>query len=211
MDAKKARIDLLGQKVVSALKERHFEAYYEPDNESAVKRALSLIPEGSSVTWGGSMTIEEIGLKAALGKGKYVVYDRDKAKNDTERGEILRKAFFADFFISSANAISENGVIYNIDRTGNRLAAICYGPKNVLIIAGINKIAGSESSALERARKTAAPINAMRFDIKTPCKETGVCMDCKSPDTICSKILTLRCADFPGRIKVIIVGEESGF
>ena len=157
------------------------------------------------------MTIEEIGLKAALGKGKYVVYDRDKAKNDTERGEILRKAFFADFFISSANAISENGVIYNIDRTGNRLAAICYGPKNVLIIAGINKIAGSENAALERARKTAAPINAMRFDIKTPCKETGVCMDCKSPDTICSKILTLRCADFPGRIKVIIVGEESGF
>ena len=211
MDYRKARNDLLGKKVAAALNERHFEAYYEPDSESAVKRALSLMPEGSSISWGGSMTVEDIGLKKALYEHSYTLYDRDKAKDDTDRGEILRKAFFADFFLSSANAISENGVIFNIDRTGNRLAAICYGPKNVIIRAGINKIAGSESAALERARKTAAPINAMRFDIKTPCHETGVCMDCKSPQSICSKILTLRCADLPGRIKVIIFGDEAGF
>ena len=211
MDFHKMRNDLLGKKVVNALNERHFEAYYEPDSKSAVKRVLSLMPEGSSISWGGSMTIEDIGLIKAVYDGNYTLYDRNTAKSDEERGEILRKAFFADFFLSSANAIAENGVIYNIDRTGNRLAAICYGPKNVIIIAGINKIAGSESAALERARKMAAPINAMRFDIKTPCRETGVCMDCKSPQSICSKILTLRCADVPGRIKVIIFGEEAGF
>lgn len=202
---------LYGKKVVEALKSRNFEAYYEENREAAVKRALSLIPEGSLVTWGGSMTLEESGLKKALYEANYKIIDRDSAKDEEERGNLIRQAFFSDFFISSANAISESGVIYNIDGTGNRVAAICFGPKNVLIIAGMNKVAASEEAALERARKTAAPINAMRFDVKTPCKATGTCANCKSESCICRKVTALRYGDPNNRIKVILIGESLGF
>lgn len=211
MGFREERNNLYGKKIVEALKSRNFEAYYEPNCEAAVKRALSLIPEESSVTWGGTMTLEESGLKKALYDGNYKIIDRDTAKDEEERGNLLRQAFFSDFFITSANAISESGVIYNIDGTGNRVAAICFGPKNVLIIAGMNKIAGSEEAALERARKTAAPINAMRFDVKTPCKVTGTCANCKSESCICRKVTALRYGDPNRRIKVILVGENLGF
>ncbi len=207
----KIRNDLLGQRLVENLKKRNFEAYYTPTSEEAIKKALEIIPEGSSISWGGSMSIIDMGLTKALNDGNYIVYDREKAETIEEKTEIAHKAFGVDYFLSSANAISEDGVIVNIDRTGNRLAAICYGPKNVLFIIGVNKVCGSESAALERARTVAAPTNAMRFDIKTPCKVTGVCHNCNSPECICSKILTIRNADIPGRMKVIIVGENLGF
>ncbi len=206
------RNSLLAKRVVENLKKRHFDAFYCETAEDALKKALEFIPEGSLVSWGGSVTLKDMGLIKALNEGNYTTLDRDTAKDRDEMWDIFRKAFFADWYLSSANAISEDGIIYNIDRTGNRVAAIAFGPKNVLIIAGANKITGSEASALERARKVAAPANALRlrYTEDTPCLITGTCTDCRSENTICSKIVALRMNDFPGRIKVIIVGEDLG-
>lgn len=211
MDYKKTRNELLGKKVVENLKKRHFDAYYCDNAEETVKKVIELIPEGSTVSWGGSATLKELGLTTVFNEGNYNALDRDKAKDVHEMHEVFRQSFFADFYLSSANAISEDGVIYNIDRTGNRLAAICFGPKHVIIIAGVNKIAGSEDAALERARKVAAPINVLRLNADVPCAKTGTCHNCKSPNSLCSKIMALRMNDFEGRIKVIIVGEDLGF
>ncbi|MBE6008564.1 MAG: lactate utilization protein [Lachnospiraceae bacterium] len=207
------RNSLLAKRVVENLKKRHFDAFYCETAEDAMKKALELIPEGSLVSWGGSMTLKDMGLIRALNEGNYETIDRDNAKDTEEMWDMFRRAFSADWYLSSANAISEDGVIYNIDRTGNRVAAIAFGPKNVLIIAGANKIAGTEAAALERARKVAAPANVVRlryFD-DTPCLKTGTCINCKSEHTLCSKIVALRMNDFPGRIKVIITAEEMGF
>ena len=205
------RNDLLGEKVVKALQSRNFEAYYCKTSQDAIKKVLEFMHEKSSVTWGGSDTIRSMGLTKQIHEKDYIVYDRDLAATPEEMQDIYRKTFYADYYLTSVNAIAENGVMINIDRTGNRLAAICFGPKHVIIVAGINKVEATEEAALLRARTKAAPINAMRFDIKTPCKLSGSCGDCKSPESICSKILTLRLCDFPGRIKVVLVGEDLGY
>ncbi len=201
---------LLGEQVVKALKERFFDAYYCETSESAVKTALSLIPEKSSVTWGGSMTIRDIGLTDALKNGDYLVYDRDEAPPE-KRADFVREHFFSDFFLTSSNAITQDGILYNIDGMGNRVASMIYGPKNVIAVIGINKIVKDEPSAVSRMRSTAAPINAQRFDIDTPCKKTGKCENCKSGDSICSYLVATRLCKPKNRIKVIIVGESLGY
>ncbi len=213
MDPMRERNTILGKRVVENLKKRNFDAYFCETGEDAVKKVFELIPEGSLVSWGGSMTLKDLGIIDRLNNGNYETLDRETAKDKDEMFDIFRKAFFADWYLSSANAISESGVIYNIDRTGNRVAAIAFGPKNVIILAGANKIAGSEEAALERARKVASPANVIRlryFD-DTPCLNTGTCINCKSEHSLCSKIVALRLNDFPGRIKVIITAEEFGF
>lgn len=202
---------LLAQKLIKELKARNIEAFYAQSKEEAKSIALSLIPEGSSVGWGGSMTIDEIGLKDAILQGNYAEINRDAAPSPEAREKLMRDIFSCDYFLTSCNAISEDGVIVNIDGIGNRVAAIAFGPAHVIIIAGINKAAHSAADALSRARNEAAPINAQRFDINTPCKKTGACFDCKSPDTICCQILVTRHSRQPDRIKLILVGEDLGF
>ncbi|NDO45535.1 lactate utilization protein [Clostridium sp. MD294] len=202
---------LLAKTVISNLEKRHFEAYYCTTTQEALQKALSLIPEGSSVGWGGSVTIREMGLTQAIHERNYTVIDRDLAKTPEETAELQRKCLTTDYFITSTNAISEDGILVNIDGNGNRLAAICFGPKNVIVICGINKIAQNLEAAISRARFTAAPINAGRFDIKTPCKTSGKCHNCTSPDCICSEVLITRTSRPANRVKVIIVGEECGF
>lgn len=202
---------LLAKTVISNLEKRHFEAYYCPTTQEALQKALSLIPEGSSVGWGGSVTIREMGLTKAIHEGNYTVIDRDLAKTPEETAELQRKCLTTDYFITSTNAMSEDGILVNIDGNGNRLAAICFGPKNVIVICGINKIAQNLEAAISRARFTAAPTNAGRFDIKTPCKTSGKCHNCTSSDSICSEILITRTSKPANRVKVIIVGEECGF
>lgn len=205
------RNSLLAQKLIKELKARNIEAFYAQSKEEAKSIALSLIPEGSSVGWGGSMTIDEIGLKDAILQGNYAEINRDAAPSPEAREKLMRDIFSCDYFLTSCNAISEDGVIVNIDGIGNRVAAIAFGPAHVIIIAGINKAAHSAADALSRARNEAAPINAQRFDINTPCKKTGACFDCKSPDTICCQILVTRHSRQPDRIKLILVGEDLGF
>ena len=206
----KKRYDKAGPVVVEAMKKRGFEAYYVSTAEEAREKALELIPEGSTVSWGGSATIDQIGLKHAVIEGGYKVINRDAAETPEERTELMRKALICDVFLMSANAVSEDGQLVNIDGNGNRVAALCYGPKEVIVVAGMNKVAGNLEEAYARARKFAAPVNAQRFNLATPCGKTGLCADCLSPECICSQIVVTRRSS-GGRIKVILVGEELGF
>lgn len=211
MTVKEMRDSLRGEQVVKALNSRNMEAFLVGTKEEALKKALELIPEGSSVGWGGSASIEEIGLKEAIKNGKYKVVDREKGSSQEEAEKLMHDIFFCDYFLASSNAVSEDGVLVNVDGNSNRVAAICYGPKHVIMIIGMNKVVKSVEDAMSRARNTAAPLNAQRFDIDTPCKKTGCCYDCKKPDTVCCQILITRYSRHVGRIKVILVNEELGF
>ena len=202
------RNDLLAQKVIKGLESRNMKGYYARDKEEALKIALSLIPEGSLVTMGGCKSAEEIGLVDALVKGSYDYFDRKSVKG---KKEPARVAFDADVFLASANAMTEDGVIINIDGHANRVSAIAFGPEKVLFIVGMNKVCKDVDSAMKRARSVAAPTNAQRFDVDTPCKKLGTCMDCKSPDTICCQFLITRYSRDAGRISVILVNDNLGF
>lgn len=205
------RNHMLAEKVIKALETRNIEAFYAESKEDALAKALELIPEGSKVAWGGSMSIEEIGLKKAICEGNYHEINRGLAKNAEEKRAMELATYDADFFLTSANAVSEDGVIVNIDGNSNRVSAIAFGPKNVLMIVGMNKIVKDAENALSRARNEAAPINAQRFNIDTPCKKTGACFDCLSPQSICCQFLITRRSMHAGRIKVILVNDALGF
>lgn len=205
------RNELLAERIIKGLKSRNMEGYYAGTKEEALKKALELIPEGSSIGWGGSMSIKEIGLKDAVCTGNYKVFNRDVCKTPEEKREMELATYGCDYFITSANAITEDGVMVNIDGNANRVSAIAYGPKNVVMIVGMNKAVKTVDDAMSRARNEAAPINAQRFGINTPCSKEGMCFDCKSPDTICCQIMITRFSKVPNRIKVILVNEDLGF
>ena len=202
------RNELLAQKVIKGLESRNMSGYYAASKEDALKIALSLIPEGSSVTMGGAMSAHEIGLVDALKNGNRNFIDRDKAED--KRAAMLA-AYDADVFLSSANAMTDDGILVNIDGNANRVSAICQGPKKVVFIVGMNKVCGDLDGAMKRARNVAAPVNAQRFGLNTPCSKTGKCMDCKSPDTICCQFLMTRFNRHAGRIHVILVNDTLGF
>lgn len=206
------RNQLRAQQLIQALKQRNMEASYAATKEEALEQALAWIPEGSCIGWGGSVSIDAIGLKDAVRQGDYRVIDRDTAANAEEKEAMYRRILAdCDYFLTSTNAISQDGVLVNIDGTANRLAAMCYGPRHVLYIVGMNKVVTTAEDALRRARNEAAPINAMRFGLKTPCSKTGCCYDCKSPDTVCCQILFTRFNHTPGRVKVILVDDSLGY
>ncbi|MCR5669609.1 MAG: lactate utilization protein [Butyrivibrio sp.] len=202
------RNELLAEKVIKGLESRNMTGYYAATKEEALKKALELIPEGSSIGMGGAMTAHEIGLVDAVKKGNYHFIDRDAAED--KRAAML-ETYDADFFIASANAMTEDGVIVNIDGNSNRVSAIAQGPKKVIFIVGMNKVCSDVDGALKRARNVAAPINAQRFGLSTPCAKTGSCMDCKSPDTICCQFLITRFSRHKDRIHVILVNDNLGF
>ena len=211
MSVTELRNERLGQKLVRNLQRRHFGAYYCKTAGEAVSKVLELIPEGASVTWGGSVTIRDMGLTRALHeRGDLQVMDRDLLTDRAEIQKLYRQAFSADFFLSSANAISEDGVIVNIDGNGNRVAAITFGPQHVIFVVGINKVCQDVDAALKRARSTASPINAARFDINTPCHVDGICHNCNSESCICNYIHFLRNSP-GGKHQVVIVGEDLGY
>ena len=187
------------------------EAYYVKTKEEALAKALELIPEGSSISWGGTMSAQEIGLTDTLHKGNYDVYDREQVETREEKEKIAHQALNCDFFIGSTNALSEDGVLVNVDGNANRVAAFAYGPKNVLLIVGMNKVVKTEADAMSRARNEAAPINAQRFGVDTPCVKNGSCFNCKSPQCICCQILITRFSKVPKRTKIILVDENLGF
>ena len=199
------------QQLVKNLKKRHFEAHYCETKEEALNKALSLIPEGESVGWGGATSAEQIGQLNAIRTGNYKAIDRDTAKSPEERTEMMRSCLLTDTFITGTNAISLEGELVNIDGMGNRVAAIVYGPKKILVIAGMNKVVDTLEDAMTRARTVAAPINKQRFGNDTPCTVNGSCADCLSEGCICNQILITRNCRPAGRITVILVGEELGF
>ncbi len=199
-----------GQILVKNLKSRHFDAYYCDTGEEALAKALELIPEGATVGWGGAMSAQQIGLMKALNEGNYNALDREKAATAEEKAQMAKDAMFADVFLTGANALSLDGEMVNIDGTGNRVAAIVYGPGEVLVIAGMNKVMDTLEDAVSRARTVAAPMNQQRFQFKNPCTVTGSCGDCKSETCICNQILITRHCRPVGRIKFILVGEDLG-
>ena len=205
------RNQLLAQKVIKGLESRNMKGYYAADKEEALKIALELIPENSSVTMGGAMSAREIGLVDAIKNGKYHFIEREGASTDEEKRKATLEGYDADYFLASANAMTEDGVIVNIDGNSNRVSMIAHGPKHVLFIVGMNKICDDVDGAMKRARNVAAPINAQRFDLNTPCAKTGSCMNCKSPDTICCQFLITRYSRHTDRIHVILVNDNLGF
>lgn len=196
--------------LVKNLKNRHFDAYYCENKEQALKKALELIPEDASVGWGGAMSADQIGLIDAIKDGKYQALDRDSCHTQKEREDLEKNCMFCDVFLTGANGISIDGQMVNIDGRGNRVAATIYGPKTVLVIAGMNKVTDNLTDAVQRARKIAAPMNQQRFQRNTPCTVTGTCGDCKSEDCICNQIVITRHCRPIGRIKFILVGEDLG-
>ena len=211
MTPTESRNELLAAHIIRHLERRNMTAYYCPTAAEATAKVSELIPDGASVTWGGSMTIRDMGLTEALHKRKLDILDRDLAADHDEAQRIYREAFSADYYLTSANAISEDGVIVNIDGNGNRVAAITFGPKKVILVIGLNKVAQDVNAALARARSTASPINAARFDIKTPCQADGVCHNCNSPESICNYIHFMRNSHPAGRHTVVLVGEDLGY
>ncbi len=199
-----------GQLLVKNLKSRHFEAFYCHTKEDALKKALELIPEGASVGWGGAMSAEQIGLIAAVKAGNYHAIDRMQSNTPEEKAEAEKACMFSDVFLTGANGLSLDGQMVNIDGTGNRVAATIYGPKNVIVIAGMNKVEDSIEAAVRRARTVAAPANQQRFLRNTPCTVTGTCADCKSEQCICNQIVITRHCRPAGRIIFILVGESLG-
>ena len=202
------RNELLAQTVIKGLRSRNMEGYYAASKEEALQLALELIGEGKSVTMGGAMSAWEIGLVDAVKNGNYRFIDRDAYED--KRAAMLA-AYDADVFLSSVNAISNDGVLINIDGNANRVSAIAQGPKKVIFIVGMNKVSGDVDAALKRARNVAATANAQRFGLDTPCTKTGACMNCKSPDTICCQFLITRYSRHAGRIHVILVNDNLGF
>ena len=200
---------LLAETVIKGLKSRNMTGWYAASREEALAKALELIPEGSSVTMGGAMSAHEIGLVQALKDGNYRFIDRDAYED--KRAAMLA-AYNADVFLSSVNAMTSDGILVNIDGNANRVSAIAQGPRKVIFIVGMNKVCGADlDSAMKRARNVAAPVNAQRFGLSTPCTKTGTCMDCKSPDTICCQFLITRYSRHADRIHVILVNDSLGF
>ena len=202
------RNELLAQKVIKGLQSRNMSGYYAASKEAALEQAFEIIEQGSNVTMGGCMSAIEIGLVDALKAGDYNFIDR--ADFDDPREGMLA-AYDADVFLTSANAMTEDGIIVNIDGNANRVSAIAQGPRKVLFIVGMNKVCDDVDGALKRARNVAAPINAQRFGLSTPCTKTGSCANCKSIDTICCQFLVTRFSRHDGRIHVILVNDDLGF
>ena len=202
------RNDLLAEQIIKGLESRNMTGYYAKSKEEALKMALDVFPEGSMVAKGGSMSVVEIGLEDAVKNGNYEYCDR-AAMKDKREAELF--AYSADVYLGSVNAITEDGVLVNIDGNSNRVSAYAYGTEKLVLIVGLNKVASDADAAMKRARNEAATINAQRFGLSTPCSKTGRCMDCKSPDTICCQFLITRYSRHKDRIHVILVNENLGF
>ena len=210
MDLVKEGYRVKGETIVKNLNKRHMEGYYCATKEEALKKALSLIEDTDTVSWGGSATVDEAGLKAALKERGINMIDRDTAETPEERTELMRQALLSDCFLMSTNAITMEGELINIDGNGNRVAALCFGPRNVIVIAGMNKVVRNVNVAIDRIKTDACVPNSIRFGLKTPCAVTGKCGNCLE-ESICGQIVVTRLSKVKNRIKVILVGENLGF
>lgn len=206
----KAYFEKRGQILVKNLRNRHFDAWYCDTKEEALQKVLELIPEGAKIGWGGVLSAQQIGLFDALRAGNYNLLDRDLCQTQEEREQMMKDALFSDVFLTGANGLSLDGQMVNIDGTGNRVGAIIYGPKKVIVIAGMNKVCDTLEEAVKRAREVAAPLNMMRFMKDTPCAATGKCGDCKAEGCICNQIVITRHCRPVGRIQFVLVGDQLG-
>lgn len=220
------RNQLLAEGLIKQLRRRNIDAQYCETAAQARAAALALIAEGETVSWGGSVTLAECGLLAAVKEtaqaGRIQVIDRDSAATPEERFQRMRQALLADTYLTSFNAVSEDGQLVNVDSVGNRTAAIAFGPRQVIAVVGLNKVVKTVEEAVSRARNFAAPANQLRCQqdpqlkgapgsVRTPCLKSGTCSDCRQPGCICSQIVITRMSKIAGRLQVILVGETLGY
>lgn len=208
---KKIYYENLADNLIEKFNKRGIEGYYCENASEAMLMAKRFLTPGCSISWGGSQTLVEIGLLDELQSSDYILYDRNSATTPEEKTLIYSKIVTTDFYFMSSNAITLDGQLVNIDGGGNRVACLTYGPKNIIIIAGMNKVVTDVNTGIERVRNMAAPPNAVRLGMKTPCAELGKCANCLVDDCICCDIVITRKSRIPGRIKVILVGEELGY
>jgi hypothetical protein len=200
------------QKTIDALNNNNIECVLVQNKQEALAKALEMIPEGSTVGLGGSVTVDQVGLLAQLRSGKYTLYDQYEAGIDMPENMKRRKqGLTAQYFVTGTNAITADGQLVNVDGLGNRVAAQAFGPEKVILIAGKNKIVKDVHEAFDRLQSIAAPINAKRVNSMTPCADTGVCVDCDSPARICNIYTIIRRMMIPGRITLILVNESLGY
>ena len=197
--------------IIECLEARNMTGHYAETCEDAVQIALELTPEGSYVSFGGSVTISETGIRDALKAGNYDVRDPWDAKDPSEGLRIRRESLLSDVFFTSTNAITIDGELINVDGTGNRVAALIFGPKKVVVVVGANKIVADEAEGRARIKTLAAPPNNIRLGNETPCSVTGKCNNCLSPRTICNHTVITRRSGIPGRVHVILVNENLGY
>lgn len=202
------------ERVIKMMKKRNFEGFYFDCSKEAVEAIVRKIPKGSLVGLGGSETILETGLVDALRKMEISLLDRyAESVSQVRIDEMRRDGLLSDIYIAGCNAITENGLLVNMDGMGNRVAAMTYGPKKVFLLAGINKIVTSLDHAIDRIKNLAAPMDAVRMEVNTPCASTGSCNEpnCHPPNRICSTLSIMEASWFPGRITVVLVGESLGY
>lgn len=211
MTPKKITYENLADTIIDKFNKRGIEGYYCENANDALLTAKRFLTPDCSISWGGSQTLIDIGLLDDLYASDYIIYDRMKPTTPEERSAMYSKIVTADYYFMSSNAITLDGQLVNIDGSGNRVACLITGPKNVIIIAGMNKIVTDVQTGIERVRNMAAPPNAVRIGTKTPCAELGRCANCLTDDCMCCEIVITRKSRIPGRIKVILVGEELGF
>lgn len=197
--------------IIKNLKKRNMIGYYCETGKEALDLVKSILPKGSLVTNGGSETLVETGIMDLLRSGEYEYIDRKSAKTPEESRALYGRIVTADYYLMSTNAITKEGELINVDGVGNRVACLINGPEHVLIITGMNKVVTTVEDGIRRVRNIAAPPNSIRVGSKTPCSVTGFCSDCQSDDCICSQTVITRRSMKPGRITVILLGEEYGF
>lgn len=208
----KSILDKKVERTLAALEKNKMHGVYVERKDQVVNKVKSFMKDGETVSVGGSMTLFETGVIDFLKSGPYNYLDRyAEGLSRDEMEEVFRKSFFADTYVTGTNALTEEGELYNVDGNGNRVAAMIYGPKSVIVVAGINKIVQNYEEAVERLRRIASPANATRLSCKTPCTVTGVCQDCRSEGRICCSYTVFRQQRKKDRIKVILVGEELGY
>ncbi len=209
------------EKTVENLRKNNMEAYVVQNCTEAVKLVEGLLKEGETITCGGSATLAESGVMTLMKSGRYNFIDRSVAKSREETEELYRKSFFAETYLTSANAVTESGQLYNVDGNSNRVAAICYGPKSVIFVVGINKLVRDLDEAVKRVKTCAAPANCVRLGCETPCSKTGECISlktggdmpsgCASEGRVCCNYVVSSWQRVKNRFKVIIVKESLGF
>lgn len=212
MNPKKEYYAKAADTIIKNLRLRRMEGYYCESSEEALRLVMDMIPAGTSVSFGGSMTLAEVGIHDALrGREDITLYDRSTCTTPEEIKEVYRQSFFCDSYLMSTNAITINGELINIDGNANRVAALCYGPDQVIVVAGINKIVSDIESGYKRVKDIASPQNGIRLERNTPCSINGKCGDCWGDGCMCSQTVITRRSSVVNRIKVILVGETLGY
>lgn len=202
---------VLIQNVIRKLESRDMEGYYFDSANSAAEYVKNLVIPGSSVAFGGSETLKETGILNLLKNGSYTVYDRADAHTPQEARQMYANHTLSDYYFMSSNAITYDGILVNIDGTGNRTACLIHGPQNVIVVAGVNKLINTLDAAIDKVKNIAAPPNAVRLNRNTPCKDFGRCTDCLSDDCMCCNIVITRKSYKKGRIKVLLINDSFGY